>query len=309
MDVSPAPRDRLPRLAITDSWKVTVYRVVERRLEVEWSLSVRRVGRVVSLQLADLDGDGVLEVVGTRFDSRAGINSFIVAVRDGKPRIVVDDVTEFLFAVDARGEGVKQTLWSQRYNPDTFFTPGQADQVALRDGRLVTEKPLGVPPGFRPMGATFSNIAGKDTRALIQIDEFSRLRVSRDGEDLWRSGTSVGGSVAVAEQIVQEGRDTRTRVHKLEPTPLAVDLDGDGVEEVVVPQNVVKEGLLAVVFRGPAGYRLQSITSGFEGHIQGLGAFRNPEDTQPTLIAAVVRFANFLRTAGETQIIMTIPQE
>ena len=88
----------------------------------------------------------------------------------------------------------------------------------------------------------------------------------------------------------------------MEPMPLAVDLDGDGVEEIIVPQNQV-EGHLAVVFRGPAGYRLQSINSGFEGTITGLGAI--PGEDPPTLIVAVVRFSNFAKTAGETQIIMT----
>jgi hypothetical protein len=73
----------------------------------------------------------------------------------------------------------------------------------------------------------------------------------------------------------------------------------------VVPQNTVREGLLAVVFRGPVGYRLQSINSGFEGGIIGLGAFRTEDSTTPTLVVAVVRFKNFLKTAGETQIIMT----
>ena len=100
-----------------------------------------------------------------------------------------------------------------------------------------------------------------------------------------------------------------------------MDLDGDGVEELIVPQNLVKEGLLAVVFRGPAGFRLQSVNTGFEGAITALGAFRTEDSTQPSVIAAVVRFGggffsssrtpigSLLRTTGETQIIMTVSQE
>jgi hypothetical protein len=84
--------------------------------------------------------------------------------------------------------------------------------------------------------------------------------------------------------------------------PLAVDLDGDGIDEVVVPQNQL-DGHLAIMFRGPAGYRMQTINSGFEGTITALGAI--PGENPPTLIAAVVRFNNFFRSAGETQIIMT----
>jgi hypothetical protein len=83
---------------------------------------------------------------------------------------------------------------------------------------------------------------------------------------------------------------------------VSVDLDGDGVEEVLVPQNQL-EGHIAIIFRGPAGYRFQSINSGFEGTITALGAI--PGDNPPSLIATVVRFNNFLKSSGETQIIMT----
>jgi hypothetical protein len=63
------------------------------------------------------------------------------------------------------------------------------------------------------------------------------------------------------------------------------------------------EGHVGIVFRGPAGYRFQSVNSGFEGVITAIGAI--PGDNPPTLIAAVVRFNTFLKGSGETQIIMT----
>jgi len=104
-------------------------------------------------------------------------------------------------------------------------------------------------------------------------------------------------------------RVMRSAFYKIEPTPLAIDLDGDGVDEVIVPQNIVKEGLIAVIFKGPAGFRLQSIDTGFEGFITALGGFKTDDATQPTIIATVVRFNNFLKASGETQVIMTVPQE
>jgi hypothetical protein len=105
------------------------------------------------------------------------------------------------------------------------------------------------------------------------------------------------------------GRTRRTAFYKIEPTPLAIDLDGDGVDEVLVPQNIVKEGLLAVIFKGPAGFRLQSIDTGFEGTITALGGYKTDDATQPVIIATVVRYKNILKTQAETQVIMTVPQE
>jgi len=312
MDVAVAPADRVPRMVVSDGDQIYMYKVIEQRMEPEWTKSVRLIGRTISVQLADLDGDGVLEVVGNRFEPKVGLNSFILGVKDGKPKILNDNIDEFLFAVDLKGDGVKRTLWTQRYNKTTFFTPGQASQVALNKGKLVVEKPVHVPKAFRPMGAAFGNITGKDIRSLAFVDEYNRLQIATEGEEVWRSATSVGGGYLEVEHAYMfTSRTERTKLYKIEPTPLAVDLDGDGVEELVVPQNLVKEGLVAIVFKGPAGFRLQSVNTGFEGGITALGAFKS-EDGQPSLIAAVVRFSGLtglLKVSGETQIIMTVPQD
>jgi hypothetical protein len=92
----------------------------------------------------------------------------------------------------------------------------------------------------------------------------------------------------------------------MEPSPLAVDLDGDGIQEIVVPINKDENGVIGVVFRTAAGLRFQQVNSGFEGIIGGFGAFPGEDGTSPTLITAVVRYNSLLRTRGETQIIMTV---
>ena len=313
MDVAVHTVDKVPRMVVSDGERVYMYRIAGEKLEAEWSISARAMGQVMAVQLVDLNGDGVFEVIGTRWHPDSGLNSFILEFKGGKPRFVLEDIGLFLVAMDAAGTGYRQTLWAQALSTEKFFNHGRADLMALKNGKLVTERPVAVHSAFRPTGSTMSNISGKDTRALVFIDDFNRLQVSLDGQDLWRSSSPVGGGYAVAEQINREYRGGRSKFYKFEPVPVSVDLDGDGIEEVVVPQNTIREGLLAVVFKGPAGIRLQSVESGFEGAITALGAFRTEENNQPTLVAAVVRFQgllqNFLKRSGETQIIMTVPQD
>lgn len=315
MDVAVSPKDHLPRLVVSDGDKIHGYRIVEQRLEPEWTFSEAAIGRVISLQLADLDGDGVLEVVGNRWDVKAGLNSFVLGTAEGKPKYLADSISSILIAVDAKGTGVKQTLWAQRFSPEQFFTRGQADEMVLRDGRLTVERVVRVPSMFRATGAAYGNFLAKDRRALVFIDEFNHLQVAAGGEEVWQSSTAVGGGYATVELFRQLDSAGRSYFYKMEPNLLAVDLDGDGVDELVVPMNVVKEGLIGVIFRGPAGFRLQTVNSGFEGGISGLGAFKLDEGDPPTLVAAVLRRKASLLTkalqvvSGETQIIMTVPPE
>ncbi len=304
MDVAVAPKDGIARVVVTDGEKVYLYKFVERVLEAEWTYRADSRGRVFSVQLADLDGDGVLEVVANRYNPNPSIllSGFVLTTRGGKPAVLVEDVGEILLAVDADGAGIKKTLWLQPFSQQGFFKKGEALRVSLRNGKLVTEGRVRVPSAFRATGAVFASISGKDRRALAFVDEFSRLQISVDAEDMWRSSAPVGGGGAKLEVLTQIERGGRSFLYTSEPLPLAVDLDGDGIEEVVVPQNQLP-GRLAVVYKGPAGYRFQTVNSGFEGTVTGLGAI--PGDGAPTLVIAVVRYQNLFNTVGDTQIIVT----
>jgi hypothetical protein len=308
MDVAVAPADQVPRVALSDGDRVYLYRLVNHQLEAEWSHNVRYLGRVFSVQLADLTGDGVPEVVVNRFDTRIGMNSLILGTEQGKPVTLVDKVDVILLAVDEKGTGLRQTLWGQRYREETFFNRGFADEFAVRNGALVRERRALVPDTFRATGAAFSNIMGKDSRALVSIDERNRLRVHAGTDELWASSSPVGGGGQKIEVVRYIERGGRSFFYQMEPIPLSVDLDGDGVQEVVVPANQGENAMLAVVYRGPAGLRFQYVASGFEGVITGLGALPGEDGAPPALIAAVVRYSNFFRTSGETQIIMAVQE-
>ena len=250
----------------------------------------------------------MFEVIANKYhpDPQILLTSFILGSKDGKPVTLAKDGGQILWAVDATGEGVKKTLWGQLFTNETFFKKGQASRVVLTGGRLVNEAAVRVPSTFRATGATMANIAGKDSRALAFVDEYQRLRIAVDTQDTWRSSSPVGGGSYLKLELLKGGttsRVQRSEFFNFEPVPVAVDLDGDGIDEVIVPQNQLA-GYIAIVFRGPAGYRFQSLNSGFEGIITALGAI--PGENPPTIIASVVRFDTFMKGSGETQIIMTL---
>lgn len=305
MDVAVSPQDGIPRMAVTDGERVYLYKLVERVLEAEWTYRPDVLGRIFSVQLADLNDDGVLDVVLNRYNPTVLLRSMVLTTRDRKPAVLVENIAEILLAVDANGDGIKKTLWGQPFIQKGFFKAGDVLRYRFRNGKLVSDGRVRVPSAFRVTGATLSNIAGKGVRALAYVDELSRFRVAVETEDVWQSGTLVGGGVPKLEVLANVERSGRSYLYQPEPLPLSVDLDGDGVEEVVVVQNQLP-GRLGVVYKGPAGYRFQTVSSGFEGTVTALGAFSG--DGAPVLVLSVVRYYGLLTSAGETQIIITNPE-
>jgi hypothetical protein len=220
--------------------------------------------------------------------------------------MLVQDIPLLLLAVDEQGGGLNRTLWGSPQNIQTFFSKGGATRYELKGNDLVGTTRAFVPDTFRLTGATFSNIAGKDNRVLAYVDEYNRLRISSGQQEMWRSLTVVGGGLARATIQIPIFQTNVDKTFKLEPNPVSVDLDGDGIQEIMVPVNDEEAGRLAVVFRGPSGFRMQVVASGFEGMITGVGAI--PGEVSPSLLLAVLRRNGLLRDKGETQLVVTLPE-
>jgi hypothetical protein len=307
MDVVTAPQDKITRVVVTDGRRVFLYKLENQTLSGEWTYDRLMVGNILNVQLADLNGDGVLEVIVNRQDVKSGMLSYILTTRNDKPVVLAEHISQILLAVDDKGEGVPRTLWGQRYDEEKLFGKGGAKRYELREKNkdIHPVGPAVVNEQFRALGVTFSSVAGKEHRVMAFVDERSRLVIAQGSVQMWRSLTPVGGGLAKAHMRQHVHQTQLDSFINVEPHPLSVDLDGDGHEELVIPINQDEAGRMAVVFKGPAGFRMQVVSSGFEGMITGLGAMTNEAGSLALIAAVVKRSGLVFKDSGDTQIIMT----
>jgi hypothetical protein len=114
------PKDKIQRVVVSDGNKVYMYKVVGTKLEAEWSMSVRLRGQVFSVYLVDLGRRRRVRGDRQATTRRAGSIPSSWASRTASRAYLEDSIEEFLFAVDAKGEGYKQTVWTQRFSRGSF---------------------------------------------------------------------------------------------------------------------------------------------------------------------------------------------
>ena len=81
---------------MTDGRRVFQYRLENQTLTAEWTYDRLMVGNILSVQLADLNGDGVLDVVVNRQDHKTGMLSYILTTRNDKPVVLAEDIPYIL---------------------------------------------------------------------------------------------------------------------------------------------------------------------------------------------------------------------
>jgi hypothetical protein len=125
-------------------------------------------------------------------------------------------------------------LLRQSFDRDQFWGRG-IRQVKLVKGELKTSRPdFKLPSKFNVLGSSFADLTG-DGRLETVVVRDKAIHIFAGKKELYQFSPGMGGSLSVASYKVDpEAKDFRTNTAMVEVSPVAADLDGDGVMEVVV---------------------------------------------------------------------------
>ena len=309
-DAADIDADGQSELVILSDTKVLLYHVQESQLISIASYSDRRPGALLSAQLVRLGDGQMLGVVVNRYSpSRKGMDSFFLALQGNQLVRQQKGLSDILLAVDTDGDGVNDSVWGQRFDGKDFFRRGQVRQYELRNGRLRRQRKLSLPGGFRATGAALAQLETPGNRQLVFVDERHNLQVYDGKTRRWKSRVNVGGSyVFAALDIGYNPRVIEQAQFNFEAIPAVADLDGDGIDEVLVPQNQSQLGVVpnlnlysgghvVLMRQTPQGFALSLVSPGFDGVVSGVAVLKG---RTPGILVAVSKREGVLKQKKQT---------
>jgi len=300
--------------------RISLYQLIGQKLQPVDTIRADRVGHFISAQLVQLDAASPLGIVVNYQVGTESIESFVLTLQGEKLVYWQKHIYETLLAVDHDGDGTNDRIWGQPFHETRFFFREAVHEYVPGDRQLQLQNTLKMPYAFRATGAVLAGlVAGEAERHLVFIDERNHLQVFLGNDKLWESSDLVGGSYAEA-QLTQGSEmdvqlaDVLKNTFYFEPIPEPVDVDGDGVDEVLVIRNGASlggvlpnrtrytTGDVALLRAAPYGYTLSPVSPQFDGMVSGVSVVPNPT---PGVLIAVSKREGMLGKKQQTIVFLT----
>ena len=309
-DAADLDGDGQSELVMLSDTKVLLYHVQESQLVSVASYSDRRPGTLLSAQLVRLGDGRALGVVVNRYSPRRrSMDSFFLAMQGNRLVRQQKGLSDILLAVDTDGDGVNESVWGQGFDNRDFFRRGQVRQYQLRNGRLKRQGKLPLPAGFRATGAALAQLGAPGDRQLVFVDERHNVQVYDGKTRRWKSRANVGGSYVFAALDIRYSPSVADRAQfDFEAIPAVADFDGDGIDEVLVPQNQSQLGVVpnlnlysgghvVLMRQTPQGFALSPISPQFDGVVSGVAVLKG---RTPGILVAVSKREGVLKQRKQT---------
>jgi len=191
------------------------------------------VAQILSVQWWQPAADGKLYLVASTWNGRR-VQSAIFELNDSQLSLVDEDIAYLLGAFDQDGNGTKELLLGQDYNVRDFFGSSYY-RINLAGGNVTTEQlQMDLPRRFPVQGSLFADVTGDGKAESIFVRD-NLLYIYQGDRQLYKSPKIMGGSLSIAsyETNVNNPRDSVMDYASFDVCPVAIDLDGDGIKEIV----------------------------------------------------------------------------
>jgi TolB-like protein len=229
-------------VAIAAKDKIYVYHLTDNRLVPFGELEISGRNKIISLDLADLNGNGKAEIYVTS----------------------VDWITPNSMGLEWQGKGFNYLFKNERWYVRTMYIPGPGKtligqkgeineafargiyQLRVTNNILQQEEKLPVPDSLNLYDFSLADLDGDGKTEVIALDEYDKLKVLlTSGKQLWESDESFGGSLVYVggeNPTAQSDKDMlETRVKEriyIHSRILVQDVNNDNQPDIVLNKNL-----------------------------------------------------------------------
>jgi hypothetical protein len=256
VDVGDIDGDTINETVTIDNNDLWVYKRGKEDFELFTEYSGRPINNFLTLDVIDLNGNGIDEIFITNVD-KGRLSSLVLEYNPKSKKLErIEKNLSYYFRMFAL-PGKEPVLLAQKTGVEEPFY-GDIFRLEYQNGKYVVGQPMNFPSGSTIYGTTLPVDIDFDGRPeYVKIDDFNRLRVvSAGGDTEWSSGDYWGGVVnyyETREKVEAKERGGDPDVENGEVfiagRIFVTDLNHDGNYEVLVNKNISKTMNLLPKFR------------------------------------------------------------
>ncbi len=218
-------------LATTDGGAIDVYAVGEGLEQIANGDSTT-MGQILALSWYQPQRGEAYLVVTVWSDNQ--VNTDLLKLEGNSLKVVVSGYAKMVAGFDLDGDMRSELLLAQDFDRENFYGK-RILELSLLNGTFKSA-PVSyiLPSAFQIFGALLTDVSGDGQIESVFVRN-RRLYIFKGTEQIYKSSKEMGGSVStITYDIDPDAKYTLINNVGLEVAPIAADLDGDGVKEIVV---------------------------------------------------------------------------
>ncbi|OQY19274.1 MAG: hypothetical protein B6I36_04580 [Desulfobacteraceae bacterium 4572_35.1] len=153
---------------------------------------------------------------------------------DGNQLIpVVRDYSNFITGFDVDVDGQSELLLSQDFNRETFYGSRVRELTLAGDGFTSSTAPVEIPRAYQVIGSLITDVTGDGAPEVVFVRN-RRLYIYSGSDQIYKSSKEIGATIStITYDVDPDAQNPMVATASCEVAPVAADLDGDGINELV----------------------------------------------------------------------------
>ncbi len=264
------------------------------------------IGHYIGVDAADVNGNGKAEIFVTNFDNQSSRLDSFVLEWDGKSlQRTADRLNWYFRAVDLPERG--RVLVGQRQGVADRFGAG-IYEIVWQGGAYDGTNRLPLPRDLNVFGFGYGRLRADENEEIAAYNPDGYVRIlKRNGDEEWITSERYGGSAAYVQFPNKMDAIEKENVY-LNPRLLLYDLDGDGLQEMLVVGNesasvlknvrLFKKGRLEWLKWDSLGMRTVLRTQTLPKFIADFALTDLDGDGRPEMVVAIVQKESGMLSKG-----------